>query len=79
METRLCSRLKGAGLATHLFLFCFLTVEWFLRRENNRWLEWNTDYKYHSKHTHAKQITDSPCGFKPFTTEELVQTVAFAN
>ena len=48
METRLCSRLKGAGSATHLFLFCFLTVEWFLRRESNRWLGWNTDYKYHS-------------------------------
>ena len=26
-----------------------LTVEWFLRRENHRWLGWNTDYKYHPK------------------------------
>ena len=23
-----------------------------LRRENNRWLGWNTDYNYHSKHTY---------------------------
>ena len=29
-----------------------LTEQWFLRRENNRWFEWNTDYKYHSKDAH---------------------------
>ena len=23
-----------------------------MRRENNRWAGWNTDYKYHSKNTH---------------------------
>ena len=32
-----------------------LTVEWFLRRENIRWLGWNTDYKRHSKDTNFRR------------------------
>ena len=31
-----------------------MTVEWSLRRGNNRWLGWNTDFKYHSKVTHFR-------------------------
>ena len=30
------------------------SVDWFLGQENNRWLGWNTDYKYHSKNTHFR-------------------------
>ena len=32
-----------------------LTVEWFLRQENDRWLGWNTDYKYYSKDTRFRR------------------------
>ena len=31
-----------------------ITVEFFLRREDIRWLEWNTHYKYNSKDTHFR-------------------------
>ena len=34
-----------------------LTIEWFIGRENNRCLRWNTDYKYRSKYTHFRWKT----------------------
>ena len=50
--------LPGPVSATPLFLFTYGDVINYIarnmRREDNRWLGWNADYKYHSKDTHFR-------------------------